>query len=293
MENYSVARIDETAKTFRFPWPQPVALSISVMLEGWTADGAPGAGPMGNPLRSGVLDLQAKNWARYGVSTGAENVLRVFEKQKVTAVFYVSGIIAESNVHLVKRIVDAGHVVAAHAWAQDQMPPYQELEQQREDIARCVEVLQAATGQHPLGWMSPRCTPSEDTAQLLGSAGFLWSADTFDSDLPYVLDQASGLLGMPFSPEVNDMPLSIRYGDAPVVYSEVLRRLLTNFATTGLERVCFDMTVHSHVFGRPYGLIELNTALDIAKEAADVAHLTTHDELSQLYDEHRKARKPA
>jgi len=37
-------------------FPRPLALSVSVMLEGWTDDSAPGIGPMGNPLKSGVLD---------------------------------------------------------------------------------------------------------------------------------------------------------------------------------------------------------------------------------------------
>ncbi|MDB5631496.1 MAG: polysaccharide deacetylase, partial [Tardiphaga sp.] len=41
-------------------WPgdRKIALSVSVMLEGWTDDSAPGIGPMGNPLKAGVLDLQ-------------------------------------------------------------------------------------------------------------------------------------------------------------------------------------------------------------------------------------------
>ena len=31
-------------------FPRPLAISVSVMLEGWTDDSAPGIGPMGNPL---------------------------------------------------------------------------------------------------------------------------------------------------------------------------------------------------------------------------------------------------
>jgi hypothetical protein len=38
-----------------------LALSVSVMLEGWTDGAAPEIGPMSNPLRSGVLDLQGRS----------------------------------------------------------------------------------------------------------------------------------------------------------------------------------------------------------------------------------------
>ena len=46
-------------------WPaeKPLAVAVSIMLEGWTDDSAPGIGPMGNPLKPGVLDLQARSWA--------------------------------------------------------------------------------------------------------------------------------------------------------------------------------------------------------------------------------------
>ena len=78
-------------------WPdgKPLALSVSVMLEGWTDDSAPGIGPMGNPLKAGVLDLQARSWAEYGPKVGAWRLLDILHKLDVRSVFYVSGILAE------------------------------------------------------------------------------------------------------------------------------------------------------------------------------------------------------
>src|SRR4051795_4103549 len=98
-------------------WPsdRQIALSVSVMLEGWTDDAAPGIGPMGNPLRAGVYDTQAKSWAEYGAQTGAWRLLNVLADTQTKAVFYVSGILAERNAELMKAISSQGHVVAAHA----------------------------------------------------------------------------------------------------------------------------------------------------------------------------------
>src|SRR3569832_1530168 len=76
--------------TLPAPWPtgRPIALSVSVMLEGWTDDAAPGIGPMGNPLRAGVYDTQAKSWAEYGAKTGAWRLLDVLADTDTRAVFY-------------------------------------------------------------------------------------------------------------------------------------------------------------------------------------------------------------
>ena len=76
-------------------FPKPLALSVSVMLEGWTDDSAPGIGPMGNPLKAGVLDLQARSWAEYGPKVGAWRLLDILQRLEVRSVFYVSGILAE------------------------------------------------------------------------------------------------------------------------------------------------------------------------------------------------------
>src|SRR5690242_20253835 len=90
-------------------WPngKPLALSVSVMLEGWTDDAAPGIGPMGNPLKAGVLDLQARSWAEYGPKVGAWRLLEILAQLEVKSVFYVSGILAEHYPDLMKAIHDA------------------------------------------------------------------------------------------------------------------------------------------------------------------------------------------
>ena len=78
-------------------WPtgRPLAVSVSVMLEGWAAPDAPGIGPMGNPLKPGTVDLQARSWAEYGAKVGAWRLLDLLDQQGVRAVFYTSGVVAE------------------------------------------------------------------------------------------------------------------------------------------------------------------------------------------------------
>src|SRR4051794_11504943 len=138
-------------------WPaeKPLAVAVSVMLEGWTDDSAPGIGPMGNPLRSGVLDLQARSWAEYGPKTGAWRILDLLAAEKVRAVWYVSGILAERHPELMRAIAQTGHPIAAHGWAQNILPAYRGEEEEAADLRRCVEAIAGASGQRALGWLSP------------------------------------------------------------------------------------------------------------------------------------------
>ena len=265
-------------------WPKdkPLALSVSVMLEGWTDDSAPGIGPMGNPLKAGVLDLQARSWAEYGPKVGAWRILDILAAQKLRSVFYVSGILAERYPGLMKAIASAGHVVAAHGWGQNIIPAYRTPEEETHDLGRCIDALEETTGSAPRGWLSPRCTPSARTSELLVQAGFDWHADFFDSDLPHRHTTPAGAIAaVPFTMEVNDMPLYIRYGSEPEAFTRILERIVAGWPRLGRQACCLDITVHAHVFGRPMGALEFLNSLEVARRY-DWAHLTDHRALADL-----------
>ncbi|MBV8916213.1 MAG: polysaccharide deacetylase family protein [Acetobacteraceae bacterium] len=266
-------------------WPEgrSLAVSVSVMLEGWSDGAAPGVGPMGNPLKAGTLDLQARSWAEYGPNAGAWRLLDVLEAAGVKAVFYVSGVLAERHPELMRAIVAAAHPVAAHGWGQEIIPATQSVGEEERDLGRCLAALEAASGQRPRGWISPRCTPSAHTTELLAAAGLAWHSDFFDQDLPRVVQTASGpITAVPFTMEVNDMPLSVRYGNEPEAYSRIVARVLDGWPGLSKRPACLDVTVHAHVYGRPMGAIEF--AKSLARVGADEhAFLTNHDVLGIMF----------
>jgi peptidoglycan/xylan/chitin deacetylase (PgdA/CDA1 family) len=265
-------------------WPEggSLAVAVNVMLEGWTDDSAPGIGPMGNPLKPGVQDLQARSWAEYGPKTGAARLIDLLGAAGLRAVWYTSGIVAERYPRLMADIANGGHVVAAHGWAQNILPAYQSAAEEEADLGRCTSTLQATAGERPHGWLSPRCTPSPRTTTLLAGAGYRWHADFFDMDVPRVETTAAGpIVAMPFTMEVNDMPLYVRYGSEPEAYSRVFERIAASWPAIGGRPGVIDLTVHAHVFGRPYGLVELQAAIEAARRY-EWAWLTDHAHLASL-----------
>ena len=195
-----------------------------------------------------------------------------------SAVWYVSGIVAERYPWLLRAIVAAGHPIAAHGWSQHIIPVYQTVEEEAADLKRCIAVLGV-----PQGWLSPRCTRSASTTALLAASGFRWHADTFDSDLPYIVrEHARPIVAMPFTMEVNDMPLYVRYGSEPAAFSRDFRADRRQLAAARRPPGCLDVTVHAHVFGRPYGLVELAETIEIARRY-DWVRLTDHSRLAAMW----------
>ena len=237
---------------------------------------------MGNPLRPGIVDLQALSWAEYGPRVGARRLLGLLQREGARAVFYVSGVIAERYPELCAAIASQGHAVAAHGWSQGTLPATLEEQSEWSDIQRCRDVLARTAGTPPAGWLSPRCTPSGNTSRLLARAGFRWHADMFDADTPYCLDTPNGrLIGIPFTMEVNDMPLYVRYGNEPDAFTRTLARIIDGWQRLGSPRASLDITVHAHIFGRPYGAIALLDALDVVRRSP-LCWLTEHATLAAM-----------
>ena len=59
-----------------------------------------------------------------------------------------------------------------------------------------------------------RATNSDSALELLPKDSFCWTTEVSGADLPYVIETKAGrLAGVPFSMEVNNLPITIRYGN--------------------------------------------------------------------------------
>jgi peptidoglycan/xylan/chitin deacetylase (PgdA/CDA1 family) len=236
-------------------WPggKRIAVVFNVCLEAWSDGKAPGISPMGNPLPPGVLDNMAISWAAYGARRGIYRLLDAFARHGAKASVMVSAILAERTPEAVKAVAGAGHEILSHSYAMDVIPALLREDVERKNIQRCTGLLEAVSGKRVRGWLSPRGTPSANTARLLAEAGYAWYGDVFDDDLPYV--QTFGerrIVAIPLSTDVNDMP-SMKYGDSPRMMLETFEEHLKRIADRREGPVIIDVTSHAHIFGRPHG----------------------------------------
>jgi len=279
------ARVHRLDRRFRWPGGRHVAIVLNVAYEGWSEGKAPGVGPMGNPLPAGTFDTNAQSWGSYGATRGIERLLRVLERARVRASVMLSGVFGERTPGTARAIAQAGHEIVAHAFAQDVVPAQLTPEQVRADIARTTAALESACGVRPRGWISPRGTPSPESARLLLQAGYAWQGDVFDDDRPYVQEFDPGgpgagrIVAIPLTMEINDLPHAMRFGRSPGQFVELFDEALEHLLADRDEAVLIDVTAHAHVYGRPAGAWAFE---DVARRVAgrDDVWLTTRGEIA-------------
>jgi len=264
----TVTRLD---KGFRWPGGKRIALFFNVAFEAWSEGKGPGIGPMGNPLPTGHFDTNALSFGNYGAVRGIWRLLDGLARHELKAGVMVSGVLAERHPEALTAIAAAGHEVIAHAYGQDIIPVMLGEAAEEEHIAKTTELIANVIGEAPKGWMSPRATPSAATARLLAEAGYLWHGDAMDDDLPYIQDFSDRqIVATPFTMEVNDLPIYLRYGNSPRRYVEIFESTLERLSRREAGAAWLDATAHAHVFGRPLGASAFEAVMAIAKAAPGV-----------------------
>ena len=231
-------------------WPdgKKVAVKICVALEAWSDGHWPVYAPMAAawPL-PGVECRHSTSWAEYGATTGVWRLLEILNRYEMPATFGVSGLLAERHPEPVLAAHAAGHEIAAHSYAQDVIPGQLALDAERENILRCTEILRQVTGSRPTGWLSPRATPSPNTPELLAAAGYRWSGDHSDRDLPYITTTSAGPLAYLMHSDFTDVRGALA---GPRAYRDIHVDLLGYLLRQPAPGI-LNLTVHAHVGGRP------------------------------------------
>ena len=282
MANPSAAEpnIVRTKKDFRWPGGRHVAIIFNIAYEAWSDGKAPGIGPMGNPLPPGTFDSNALSWGNYGATQGIERMLRVFDRTKVRASIMVSGVLAERQPENVRAIVNAGHEIAAHSYAQDILPAQLGPEEDRLNIKKTTEMIESACGVRPRGWLSPRGTPSAGTVRNLVAAGYQWQSDVLDGDRPYAQRFPEGeMIAIPFTMDINDLPHAIRFGRTPQQFIDMFDAYLAHTLKADDGPIIIDVTAHTHCYGRPGGAWAYEEIAKKTKGRDDV-WITTRQEIA-------------
>lgn len=231
----------------RWPDDTRVAVLVTAMFETWSVGKAPAYSPMTSPLKADVVDRLGVSWSEYGGRTGIWRFMRIFEEFEIPATVCVSGRSVELFPEAVQALHEKGHELAGHSYTQDTFLTDLSLDEEKSVIQKCVGLIEGAVGVRPVGWLSPRATPTGDTAALLAAEGFLWHGDYNDTDLPYPLTTDAGrLVVIPHSDFADNRVLRGSPRDFLNVYKDTFDYL---YHSRTPEMI--NLTVHAHFGGRP------------------------------------------
>ena len=199
----------------------------------------------------------------YGWKVGLGRILNLLARYRITATFFVPGLVIEQRPQAVERILEGGHEVAHHSWSHKWIVNMTE-EEEREEMRKAFEIIETTTGRPPRGYRSPppssprRHSPSctstasasprttSTTTRPISTRSTAYRATSWSSPFHWVLDDA---------PFFNySITLPGRTMQAP---SAVLEAWKAEFDTLYAEDRAFVLAMHPQIIGRPSRLVAL------------------------------------
>jgi putative urate catabolism protein len=219
----------------------------------------------------GMRHISMESLYEYGSRAGFWRLRRLFDAYRLPVTVYAVAQAMERNPAAVEAMLLSGWEIATHGarWIDYQRVPEDE---ERQHIARAIEIHARLTGSRPLGWYQGRTSPN--TARLIvEEGGFVYDADSYADDLPYYDDRyGRPQLIVPYTLDVNDMrfvaPQGFNSGEQFFAY---LRDTFDTLYAEG-ERTPRMMSVglHCRVAGRPGRALALKRFIE---------HVLAHDRI--------------
>jgi peptidoglycan/xylan/chitin deacetylase (PgdA/CDA1 family) len=154
----------------------------------------------------GVRDLIQEQTFNFGMRVGLWRFLDAFDRYAVPVTLMMCGRAVERVPELAREAVRRGHEPAVHGWRWTPNSRFQNRATERDDIVRTRDVIAAATGVTPVGFMC-RGGQSAWTRDLVSELGFLYDSNALDDELPYWDREArpKPVLVLPYGFDTNDM----------------------------------------------------------------------------------------
>jgi len=263
-----------------------VAVWVAVNVEHYPID-KPGLSIV--PLTSQfVPDPMNYGWRDYGPRVGVWRLMEALERLGFPVSAPVHSAVCDRYPEIVEEGGRLGWAWIAHGRDNASLQVGMELEEERAYLTEVVEAIEAATGRRPRGWLGPALTETFHTPELLAELGLSYVCDWCNDDQPYPLRSRAGpMISVPYSIEVNDIPLLLDKGLTGPEYAQVVIDQFDALHAAGARTgQVMAIPLHPFLVGQPFRLVHLERALEhIARH--DGVWLTTADDIAGWYLDHR------
>jgi peptidoglycan/xylan/chitin deacetylase (PgdA/CDA1 family) len=160
-----------------------------------------------------------------------------------------------------------------HGFTQRNM---QKVENEREDLRRTAEVIAAATGRRPRGWLGPGLTETWETPDLLRQEGYEYVADWVLDDQPvWLKTRGRPILNLPYTQECNDVAMMlIQHHKASEYYDRALDQFEQIYDDAEESARIMALVVHPYIMGAPHRTRYFRRIIETIRQKPDVAFMT-------------------
>jgi len=232
----------------RYSWPEGKQCAVALSFDFDAESGFLFRQP--EKARRSLGDLEER---RFGPRVGVDRILRMLDRLRLPASFFIPGWTVENHLGEAKRVRDAGHEIGAHGNVHEALDGFDRARE--EAIMRAqLAILQDHLGVRPAGYRSPSWDVNHWTPDVVKAHGFLYDSSLMGNDVPYELATEHGsLVEVPVQWLLDDAPLFRHvYGAGNVIADpgRVFDLWSREFAGMHREHACFVLTCHPFVIGR-------------------------------------------
>ncbi|MEU8357034.1 polysaccharide deacetylase [Nonomuraea sp. NPDC048882] len=243
------------------------------------------------PLRDGETRPGRLSQGEYGSRAAAPRILRLLERHRIPASFFVPAVSALLHPGEVRDYVAAGHEVALHGWIHERnllLTPADE----RELALRAADTLERLSGTRPVGLRTPSWDFSDHTLAITRELGLRYDSSLMADDEPYELlaeGEPTGVVEIPVEWIRDDAPyltMDRQPGSRPHTPPRQLAGIWRDeFDAAFEEGGLFQLTMHPHVIGHRSRMAALSELVEHIS-AHDGVWYATHAQVAEYVWEH-------
>ncbi len=201
------------------------------------------------PNNTLVPDPFNHGWRDYGPRVGIWRMVELFDEVGIRPTAIVNSDACLEYPQIVRAGVERGWDWVAHGRSNSVLQNDLAVDREAAYLDEMLDVLDSALPRRPTGWLGPALTETFDTPRLLSERGFTYLLDWCCDDRPFHLDVA-GLISVPYSVEVNDIPLFVGKSTPGSAYEEIVLSQLEQLLSEGGGVMA--LPVHPFVVGQPF-----------------------------------------
>jgi peptidoglycan/xylan/chitin deacetylase (PgdA/CDA1 family) len=270
-------------------WPEGarVAFAPVVYLEHWPINPTPDsyADPrFRDPYGKFQPDYRTHTWREYGNRIGIFRLFEVLDRYGMTATLAVNTAAVTHYPNLIEEALRRNWEIAAHGAVADALVTSDMPEaDERALIAHCLDLLQAATGSRPKGWIAQEFSESTRSLDMLAAAGLDWVAHWPNDDQPYWMQTTPPMVSVPQLSELDDVECLWHRRVPTPRWPTMLAEALAVLADEGGRSAVVGL--HPWLFGMPHRIRYLEDGLARAARtgglwATRVGDIATHFRIS-------------
>ena len=218
---------------------------------------------------SPMPDIPNWAWHEYGNRVGFWRFVDVLDALAIPAVLAINGSALAAYPPIVRAAVERNWEFIGHGYTQRNM---QKVRNERADIRKTRQVIAAATGKPPRGWLGPGLTETWQTPDLLVEEGYDYLADWVLDDQPvWLKTRGKPLLNLPYTQECNDVAMMLIQHHTASEYSDrALDQFDQLYADAASSARIMALVVHPYIMGAPHRLKYFRRVLEVISQKTDV-----------------------